>query len=672
MCGLCGFLATTSAQAATRDDLEAMRDAMRHRGPDDEGLWLSPCGLCGLGHRRLSIIDLSDTARQPMTGEDGRIHVVFNGEIYNHAALRQELSALGHTFATDHSDTEVLVHGFEQWDQGLWDRLIGMFAVAVHDAHDGSLTLVRDRVGIKPLYFSLLPGAVAFASEIKGLLCFPGVPREMSFQAAYHYLTFMTPPAPLTMFQGIYKLPAGTRLRITRDSNLDFARWWDALPDRNTPESELRGLSDSALQDHYVRGVRQRLEKAVERRMISDAPMGAFLSGGIDSTTNVALMSQHMDRPLDTFTVGFSDHTHLNEFEHSRKVAKLYGTASHEVLISETDMEGYLEQLIHTQDEPLADWVCIPLYFVSKLAAQSGIKAIQVGEGADEQFCGYPGYMDYLRLYNRYWRPFRKYLPGPAKRLAASCARGLATLAPNRASLADIIDRATHDRRHFWSGATVFWELQKRALLSASLPTAGDDHGLEALTRCGMLPPGYLEADSFNIVHSFDALLDASAQDTDILNRMTYYEFKLRLPELLLMRVDKITMSVSLEARVPFLDHELVEFTMGIPMQWKIRGGRLKHILKEAVADIVPQDIINRPKMGFGAPMREWLLGKFGARCEAEILGSGLLARGFIKPAAIRRLFAEHRRGVRDQSVYIWSIYNLTSWYDAWIDGKKP
>jgi len=402
--------------------------------------------------------------------------------------------------------------------------------------------------------------------------------------------------------------------------------------------------------------------------MISDVPFGVFLSGGIDSSTNVALMAQHMDRPVDTFTVGFRDHQHLNELEYAELVAKRFGTKHHTVLIDESDMQGYLDRLIHSQDEPIADWVCIPLYFVSKLARDSGTTVIQVGEGSDEQFCGYQGYMNYLELYRRYWSPFRR-LPVPLRRATAHGFAALARLRPGLELYADIVDRAARDREHFWTGATVFWDTLKRQLLNLDrLP-----HGTApaALLESGLLPESYLQPDSFNVVRSFLGPFDAAHPGSDVLTRMIYNEFKLRLPELLLMRVDKIGMSTSIEARVPFLDHELVEFTMDIPMADKIRGGNAKHLLKKAVTGLIPDEIINRRKMGFGAPMTQWLRGDFGRRVEGELLRSRLLDRGWLNRAYISRLCAEHRSGRRDNSLYIWTLFNLTAWYSYWIDGRS-
>jgi len=669
MCGITGILSTVPGRTADPAVLTAMRDTMHHRGPDGGECWFSPDRTVGLAHRRLSIIDLSNAATQPMSNETGSVWITFNGEIYNHLELRQELVARGHGFRTDHSDTEVLVHGYEEWGlDGLLQRLAGDYAFAIWDESAQLLSIARDRIGVKPLYFHAGERQFLFGSEIKAILAHPDVPRDVEPVAMYHYLSFLTTPAPLTMFRGIYKLPAGHAMTVDRQGTIKAWRYWDAVPGKGIAPEEVRGLSEAATEDFYVSGIRTRLEKAVERRMMSDVPFGVFLSGGIDSSTNVALMSRLMDRPVDSFTVGFKDHAHLNELEYADQIAREYKTNHHQILIDEKDMVGYLDQLIHHQDEPIADWVCIPLYFVSKLTRDNGVTVIQVGEGSDEQFSGYASYMGYLKLYHKYWQPFRRYVPGPLRHLAAGMAGAAAKAKPGLAVYADIIDRAARDREHFWSGATVFWDTLKRELVNAGADWSAQVP--ESVRNSGLLPEGYLETDTFNVIKSFLGPFDAAHPGQDALTRMIYNEFKLRLPELLLMRVDKITMSESLEARVPFLDHELVEFSMDIPEAWKTRNGEAKYLLKKAVEGLIPHNIIYRKKMGFGAPMADWLRGDFGHQAEQAVMGSALLGRGHLNVGHVRQLFEDHRSGRRDTSLYLWTLFNLTSWYDYWIERR--
>ncbi|OHE73976.1 MAG: asparagine synthase (glutamine-hydrolyzing) [Verrucomicrobia bacterium GWF2_51_19] len=633
-----------------------MRDTMVHRGPDGCGHYCSRDGSVGLGHRRLSILDLATSANQPMPNEDKTVWVTFNGEIYNHAGLRRELKAAGHTFQTDHSDTEVLVHGYEEWGiDSLMQRIEGDYAIGLWDERQGQLFLIRDRIGVKPLYFTLTPRGLIFASEIKAILADPQVERDIEPIAMYHYLSFFTTPAPLTMFKGIFKLPPGYCLQFKTNRSLKTWRYWNAIPN----EKERFSVQANSEEDH-IREIRKRLIASVEKRMMADVPLGVFLSGGVDSSTNVALMSRYMDRPVDTFTVGFKDHTNLNEFDYANRIAKQFKTNHHEILIDEHDMQGYLDALIYSQDEPIADWVCIPLYFVSKLAKDNGMTVIQVGEGSDEQFCGYRNYMGHLWIYNHPWQILNKYAPHFLSRIFAHGAKWIANQRPSLTRYAEVIHRAAYNREHFWTGAIAFSDLAKERLVKKEMfPLANIPEELSNL-----LPNAYLETDSFNVIQSFNQDLESNWPDHDILARMTYNEFKLRLPELLLMRVDKITMSVSLEARVPFLDHNLVEYSTAIPMHEKIRGNTAKYLLKKAVEGIIPHDIIYRKKMGFGAPMDKWMQGDFGKRVQSSVLASPLIKRGFFDQKQLEHLL-KNEKG--DYFIYNWILFNLTSWYDYWI-----
>ncbi|MGH7146790.1 MAG: asparagine synthetase B family protein, partial [Nitrospiraceae bacterium] len=482
--------------------------------------------------------------------------------------------------------------------------------------------------------------------------------------AMYHYLSFLTTPAPLTMFRGIYKLPAGWYLRLDSKGKLSAQRYWDALPDPQV-QTEAATLPSGEREEFYVRGIRQRLAGAVEKRLMSDVPFGVFLSGGIDSSAITALMAQSMGRPVDTFTVGFTDHTHLNEIDSARFVAGLFKTNHHEVMIDERDMVGYLDDLIYHQDEPIADWVCIPLYFVSKLLRESGTIVVLVGEGSDEQFCGYGSYMRYLDLYRRYWTPFRRYMPRGLQGAVARLAGALAKFWPGLEFHADIVERAARNREHFWSGATGFFDTMKRRLVPDPAVLIARDS--RPNLHEDLLPPDYLELDTFNVIRSFQQAFVRAYPGADVLARMTYNEFKLRLPELLLMRVDKITMSTSVEARVPFLDHKLVEFTMEIPMEYKVRNGVPKHLLKRACEGLLPAEVIHQPKRGFGAPMSQWLQGEFGRLTETTVMNSALRRYGLFDYEYIRTLFHQHRAGRRDTSLYLWTLYNLTAWFDYWI-----
>ena len=666
MCGVAGIFHFGRSDPVTSDILHKMNDAMVHRGPDGEGIYISENKRVGLGHRRLSIIDLSDQASQPMSNGEGSIWISYNGEIYNHDKLRSQLEAEGFQFRTHHSDTEVLIHGYEAWGtEKLLNKIEGMFAFVIWDKKRDRLTICRDRIGVKPIYFTKRSGLLVVASEIKAILVHSLVPARVGESALYHYLTYLTTPAPLTMFDGIYKLPAAHFLEVDINGGIRSARYWSPEPCNGLNLSQIHGLEEEALDELFQKSVMERLEVSVKKRMMSDAPYGAFLSGGIDSSINVALMDRYSDDPINTFTVGFKDHKQLNELEYASKISKFFKTNHHEILIDEKDMMGYLQELVYQQDEPLADWVCIPLHFVSKLAHESGVKVIQVGEGSDEQFCGYNSYMKYLQLYHKCFRPFQQYLPKSIQHMLANVAGKISAAYPKFEFYFDAINRAAFDQEPFWSGAVAYWETQKKPLLpgySPSLP-----HGWEEIVKAGLMPKSYLSPDSHGIAFDFLNYFDAMQPRQDQLTRMIYNEFRLRLPELLLMRVDKITMASSIEARVPFLDHDLVELTMDVPMAAKLRGGEPKHLLKKAAEGLIPSEIIHRKKMGFAAPMAQWLRGEFGKKAEKDIMGSELLESAGFRKKHVSTLIKDHRMGRRDTSLLIWVLYNLTAWHKRWV-----
>lgn len=667
MCGIGGIFYTSGHGEVVEGMLAAMAEKMLHRGPDSNGIYLSDDRKLGLAHRRLSIVDLDPSASQPMPNEDRSIWIVFNGEIYNHAGLRRELLSHQHRFRTDHSDTEVLIHGYEEWGiGGLLERVAGDFAFAIYDRRQGALFVARDRIGVKPVYFTEQANRFVFASEIKALLECGGVKRDIDPIAMSHYLSFLVTPAPLTMFKGIYKLPPGSWLKVSADGRLSFERYYTAGPGKGINASDTKGLSDRALEDFYLRGIRERLEKSVEKRMMADVPVGVFLSGGVDSSTNVALMSRHTELPVNTFTVGFRDHPGDNEFEYARQIAKSFKTNHQEVQIDERDMMESADTIFYHQDEPLADYVCIPLYFVSKLAHDSGVKVVQVGEGADEQFSGYSGYLRYLRLYRQFWHPFRSYIPASAQKALAGIAKSVSSLNPRMALAADTIDRAARNREHFWILSMSFWNARKDALVRYGALGGIDHH--QRMVEAGVIDGAILVPDSFSVIHNFADAFQREHATSDILNRMIYNEFRLRLPELLLMRVDKMSMAHSVESRVPFLDHELVDFSFDIPEHWKVKNGTPKYLLKKAVEGIISHEIIYRRKMGFAAPMASWMRSSFGEVAMKRIRSSRLIQRGYLEIAAIEEMMAQHRRKRADFSLQLWTLFNLVAWFDRWIE----
>ncbi len=652
MCGIVGVVGAAPG-VAREETLLRMRDVMEHRGPDGAGLWVDAERRVGLAHRRLAIIDLSEAGAQPMASEDGLVQLVFNGEIYNHRALRAELEAEGHVFRSA-SDTEAILRGYLAWGDAVVERLAGMFAFAIWDARVGRLFLARDRIGIKPLYFSEAGGAFVFASEIKALLEDERVPRELDPVAAWHHLSFLVPPAPLTSFKGVFKLPPGHLLTMQPGEAPRVERWW-------APRATLAEHVDPAVyadDASCARELRRRLELSIERRMMSDVPFGVFLSGGLDSSTNVALMARLMDQPVRTFSVGFEDAPECNELEYARLVAREFRTAHHEVIVDEKDMLGFLPEMFRQLDEPLADWVCVPLHFVSKLARESGVTVVQVGEGSDEQFCGYEHFLSPLSTYRHYGRTLGP-LPAPLRHAAAGMAGLLGLASPRWRSRARAIRRIARGEEIFWGGAICFRDDEKGPLWrgGAKVPLYPD-----------FVPEFVSGYDTGEVVRGLHESFRAENPGASFYQEMLNLELAQRLPELLLMRVDRVAMASSIEARVPFLDHELVEFSMTLPMHQRLRGREGKWVLKQAMRDLLPAEIITRKKMGFGAPVARWLRGEFGRWAGARLAedGTGLFAH-----EALAAMLDEHRRGAADHSVRLWVVLCLSLWHRTWVERRE-
>lgn len=659
MCGICGIYEYGAAQPGiTAAVVERMRDTMTHRGPDAAGVYVSDDRRIGLGSRRLSIVDLSAAGHMPMPNEDGRVWIAYNGEVYNHERLRPTLMAAGHVFRS-RTDTEAILHLYEARGLDFVHDLEGDFAIAIWDANLNRLVLARDRIGVKPLYYAALGGRLLFASEIKAILEHPSVSRDIDEEALYHYLTFLTTPAPLTLFAGIRKLPAGCLLTCDAHGHIDITRYWDAI----VPPADAALLADEEAVSAQLLGL---LNESIEKRMMSDVPFGVFLSGGVDSTANVALMARLMNRPVSTYTVGFRDNPEHNEINEARDVAREYGTDHHEILITQQELLDFLPDLIFHQDEPIADPVCVPLYYVARLARESGTTVIQVGEGADELFCGYQDYTRYLRLYDGAWRHLSR-LPQAVRRAAAGLGQPLlrATAGWKPTSLhkvaPDLLRRLAAGEALFWSGAMVFDEIHKQRLFTPAT--------MERLAAYQSLNNGDGGPSSYPVVRADLERLLAAKPEADELERMIYLELKLRLPELLLMRVDKMTMATSVEARVPFLDHKLVEFAMSLPRRFKLREGQTKYILKRALKGVIPDRIIHRRKQGFGAPINQWMLDRMGQFVEHTLLHSPLRKRGLFDYDRVAHLLAAHRAGRLNYSFFLWSLLNLSLWYEHWIDG---
>jgi asparagine synthase (glutamine-hydrolysing) len=641
MCGICGVWEYGAGIGRVQEALmERMRATLTHRGPDDAGALLFDDGRGGFGFRRLSIIDLSEAGHQPMRGcAPQDVWVVFNGEIYNHASLREALEQRGHRYSS-RTDTETILHLYEARGLDFVHDIEGDFAIALWDEARARLVLVRDRIGVKPLYYYHKEGRLIFASEIKAILEHPSVVAEVDEESLYHYLTFLTSPAPRTLFRDIQKIPAGHMMVVTRDGHVQTTQYWDALPGEADPR-----LSEEDHQSEVLRLLRA----SIRKRMMADVPFGVFLSGGVDSSANVALMAEQMSRPVETFTVGFHDHEYLNEWASARRIARDFCTNHHEVIIGEEELNRFLPDLVFHQDEPIADPVCVPLYYVAELARKSGTPVVQVGEGADEIFSGYDNYVRHLRIYEKFWRHAER-VPAAARRAMRAAARPLLEATGRMRRGVELLRRLGADEPLFWGGAIVYDETFKPRVLSEEMRER------------------FRERSSLEAIEPYLRNVEQQRPRSDFLSRMTYLELKLRLPELLLMRVDKMTMATSVEARVPFLDHHLVEYALSLPRSLKVEGASGKRILKRALQGILPHDLLYSPKRGFGAPIREWFRNGLGASLDSSLMNSSMRRRDFFDYSFIARLLEEHRRGAHDWSFHLWCLLNLSLWYERWID----
>lgn len=647
MCGICGALRLPGGPVVEREVIARMNAQMVHRGPDDAGVYLDPTGTVGLGHRRLSIVDLSPAGRGPLRNEDGTVWISYNGEVYNHLALRRELELAGHRFRS-RTDTEVLVHLYEERGAELVHRLRGIFAFALWDARRRRVVLVRDHVGVKPLYYAEAGGQLVWASEIKAILTHPAVCPELDEDALLHYLTFASVPAPATLFAGIRKLAPGHRLVVEAGGRPRVERWW--TPAGHGLPAGLDTGDDTTVAEYLL----QLLTSAITEQTMADVPHGVLLSGGVDSSLLVAVLSRALSEPVRTFSVGFQNAPRFDERAYARSVAQRFGTEHRELVLHPKDVIELLPELVYAQDEPLGDWVCLPLQLLARLVRRAGVVVVQVGEGSDEIFAGYPRYRRYARLHGGVWETYMR-LPRRIRQAIGVAAdrslEGVSSLREPR----DLFRRAARDEPLFLSGAVAWWEVEQQRLLSPRLA--------ERL-RNG--------AASATLVTRNLARFYAEAPHGDVAAAMTYQDLMVRLPELLLMRVDKMTMLSSVEARVPFLDHRLVELALALPMRLKFRGPETKHILKAAARELLPTEVLRRPKRGFDVPLAAWLREPpLGPWAEATVLGSSLFARNVFQRDEVTRILRAHRTGRADFGFQLWSLVNLCAWYDHWVAGVR-
>jgi len=625
MCGIAGFVDSGKMDRRDRSvTLDRMCQAILHRGPDDQGTVLR--GPAALGMRRLSIIDVAG-GRQPIFNEDGRIAVVFNGEIYNYLELRHELERCGHRFHTQ-SDTEVIVHGYEEYGLDCVRRLRGMFGIAIWDSRDETLLLARDRIGKKPLHYAQLNDVFVFGSEIKSILQHPSIKRDVNYEALSSFLSFGYVPDPLTAFHGISKLPPGHTLTF-RNGVAQVKPYWDFpsyAPDQAVP---MRSEED------YVRDLRMHLEDAVKVRLISEVPLGAFLSGGIDSSTVVGLMTKLTGRPVKTFSIGFSEGSH-DELLHARITARHFESDHHEFVIT-PDICGLVSEIVWHHDEPFGDASSIPTYMVAKMAREH-VTVVLSGDGGDEVFGGYTRYLiDRERAY------FDK-LPSVMK----------------RALLQPLVERMPRS----WYGRNFLYNMSldqtERYIHSMSLFHADAKRGILSQHSHTLLN-GYRPETSFRRLFN-------SPDSPERLERLLYLDSKTYLPGDILAKVDRMSMAHSVEARSPLLDHKLIEFASTLPSAFKVHGGETKYILKRAVEGLIPAQIIHRPKHGFSVPLETWLRHELNPMLHDLLLDRTATARGFLNTAGVEEVMAEHQRGRRDHSQRLWALLSLEVWFRTFID----
>ena len=637
MCGICGIaLSSRSTIGIERSTIERMRDVLTHRGPDGAGVFLEH-GIA-LGHRRLSIVDVAH-GQQPMASDDGTLQMVYNGEVYNHPELSSRLEARGVHYRT-HCDTETVLRVFEMDGERAPMGLRGMFAFGVWNRRTRELFLARDRLGVKPLYYALTPdGSIYFASEIKAIFAAGAVKPAMNSAVLPDYLANHAPSGEHTMFAGVKRLLPGHTL-VWRNGEVRIERYWDLdLSASHAPERR----SESDMISEY----RERLREAVRLRLMADVPLGSFLSGGIDSAAITALMSELMGGGVKTFSVAFAERE-SNELRYARMVAERFRADHHEVVVTPEQFFGALPRLVWYEDEPIAHPSSIPLYFVSRLAAQH-VKVVLTGEGSDETLAGYGRYLTtkYNLALGRAWQRMGG---GHLRPVTRAMIDGLPARSRSRQRMARTFLYLPADLETlYFDNFSVFSRRQQAELLSP-----------QAKALIGCLDPY--------------AAIKASLRNTgatSLLNRLLYADTKTYLHELL-MKQDQMSMAASIESRVPFLDHPLMEFAAGLPERMKLRGRTTKYVLRAAMKGLLPDEILTRPKMGFPVPIGQWFRRSFRPIVDEYVLGHRANERGLFDSAYVRALVRQHERREGNHAERLWSLLNLEVWQRTFIDGESP
>jgi len=631
MCGISGKLYFDQNKPVLKQELLNMSNALVHRGPDGQGVWVN--GNVGLAHRRLAIIDLRQEAGQPMSNEDGSVWITFNGEIYNFHELRKDLEARGHIFRTN-SDTEAIVHAYEEYGRKCLNLLRGMFAFAIWDARARTLFLARDRVGKKPLFYFVGKDRFLFGSEIKAVLAEGSVSVEPDHFALDHFLALQYIPAPLTAFQGLKKLPAAHWLEI-REGSVEIGRYWKLT---YSPKRKLNWHD-------AIAELRYHIAEAVRLRLVSDVPIGAFLSGGVDSSAVVAYMSRAMNRPVRTFSVGFEEAS-FDERPYARLVAQKYDT-DHMELVVKAPVVDILPRLVWHYDEPFGDSSAVPSYAIAELTRQH-VKVVLNGDGGDENFAGYDRYVVNRRAYCGEVIPLciRQELYKMILRLPVSwrLRQPFLKLARVTEAMAQLPPR----RYARWIGH--FSPEERTSLYTEAFRASIVGCDPEAL---------FLQAFEQSDAEDWtDATLDA--------------DVNLYLADDLLVKMDRATMAHSLEARSPFLDHVLMEFVATLPPTFKLSGAQKKRVLKAALRGVLPDSILDRPKMGFGAPVANWFRNELREMAQDILFSSRSMQRGYFQSHVITKLFSEHCAGQEDHAEDLWDLLVLELWHRTFVDGDRP
>ncbi|MBN4065386.1 asparagine synthase (glutamine-hydrolyzing) [Desulfocapsa sp. AH-315-G09] len=622
MCGICGF------NWKDEELIKSMNDQIVHRGPDQDGIY---CGdEISLGHRRLSIIDLSEHGRQPMYNEDKSVCLVFNGEIYNFRELREILLEKGHVFNSN-SDSEVIIHAYEEYGTGVLEKLRGMFAFALYDIKEKTLLLARDRIGIKPLYYYHKKGSkkLVFASEIKAILEDKSIERKMEHQALYDYIGFEFVPAPATMFQDIYKIPAGHYL-LCRNSEITIKQYWDL---------DMSPADPALSYDESVEKLRELLDHAVKSHLISDVPLGVFLSGGLDSSAIVAMMRRHVSGPLKTFTIGYEDKS-FSELDYAAQVAEYFDT-DHQVLMLDDIKPEYVEKTLYHLDEPMTDLSTVPLFLLCKQAREH-VTVCLSGEGADESFAGYDRFKASKMnlLFRLMPEPLRKQVVG----------RMIAML-PDQSQKKGAIN------------------MLKRFVEGANLPPEG--HHLRWQYFASENQNSQLFNDQFKSQALFDPFRTVRGYSercnaSDRINKEIYLDMRYMMTDSVLMKVDKMSMASSLEVRVPLLDHVLVEFLASLPGNWKLKGLTTKYIFRSALNGLLPDNIVNRGKQGYSLPVKHLLRGEM-KEYMVTLLNESPIIRENMHLAFVNGLIKEHSDMVHNHNHVLWALINIAIWHNRFF-----